>query len=79
MRYVYILQSIKFPERFYVGSTNDITRRILEHNQDKSHYSSIYAPWKLKTYIAFNDEQQAFNFERYLKTSSGRVFSIKRL
>jgi predicted GIY-YIG superfamily endonuclease len=79
MRYVYILQSINFPERFYVGSTNDIARRILEHNQDKSHYSSIYAPWKLKTYTAFTDDKQANDFERYLKTSSGRAFAIKRL
>jgi predicted GIY-YIG superfamily endonuclease len=79
MIYVYILQSIKYPERFYTGSTNDLKRRFAEHNQEKSTHSSCYAPWRLKTYIAFSDEEQAFKFERYLKTASGRAFAIKRL
>ncbi|MBX9831115.1 GIY-YIG nuclease family protein [Candidatus Babeliales bacterium] len=79
MKYVYILQSIEFPEKFYTGLTNDIERRLIEHNQGKTVHTNKYAPWKLKTYIAFDDEQQAFEFERYLKTSSGRAFSIKRL
>jgi predicted GIY-YIG superfamily endonuclease len=79
MKYVYILQSITFPEKFYVGSTNDLKRRMAEHNQGKSTHSNKYAPWRLKTYIAFSDEQQAFEFERYLKTCSGRAFAIKRL
>ncbi len=35
MKYVYILQSIEFPEQFYVGSTTDLERRISEHNQGK--------------------------------------------
>lgn len=79
MKYVYILQSITSPERFYVGLTNDLKRRLAEHNQGKSIHSNKYIPWKIKTYIAFSDEQKAFEFERYLKTSSGRVFSKKRL
>lgn len=79
MKYVYILQSIESPEQFYVGSTTDLERRISEHNQGKSIHSNKYAPWKIKTYLAFDDHQQAFEFERYLKTSSGRAFSKKRL
>jgi putative endonuclease len=79
MQYVYILQSINSPENFYVGLTNDVQRRLLEHNQGKSTHTNKHAPWKIKTYIAFCDQQQAFEFERYLKTSSGRAFAIKRL
>jgi predicted GIY-YIG superfamily endonuclease len=79
MKYVYILQSIKFPEKFYVGSTNDLKRRIDEHNQGKTIHSDKYAPWKLKTGLVFADEQKAVEFERYLKTSSGRAFAKKRL
>ncbi len=79
MHYIYILQSLNFPDKFYTGLTNDLKRRFAEHNQGKSVHSNKYAPWKIKTYIAFSDEQKAFEFERYLKTSSGRAFAIKRL
>ena len=34
-----------------------------------------YRPWRLKTYIAFSDEPRAFQFEKYLKTASGRPFA----
>jgi predicted GIY-YIG superfamily endonuclease len=79
MKYVYILQSIEFPDKFYTGLTNDLKRRLAQHNQEKSVHSNKYAPWKLKTYLVFTDDQQAFEFERYLKISSGRAFAIKRL
>lgn len=79
MIYVYILQSIFSPENFYVGLTKDLRRRFAEHNRGDSIHTSKYMPWKLKTYIAFSDEQSAYEFERYLKTSSGRAFMIKRL
>jgi hypothetical protein len=38
-----------------------------------------YAPWRLKTYIAFSDAQRALVFEKYLKSASGRAFAKKRL
>jgi hypothetical protein len=37
------------------------------------------APWTIKTYAAFSNEQQAFAFEKYLKSPSGRAFAKKRL
>jgi hypothetical protein len=33
----------------------------------------------LKTYVAFSDEKQAFELEKYLKSGSGRAFAKKRL
>ena len=33
----------------------------------------------MKTYVAFSDETQAFAFEKYLKSGSGRAFAKKRL
>jgi predicted GIY-YIG superfamily endonuclease len=77
MKYVYILQSIHFPDKFYTGLTNDLKRRFAEHNHGKSTHSNKYAPWRLKTYIAFDNDLKAFEFEIYLKTSSGRVFAKK--
>ncbi len=79
IKYVYILQSLAEPDRFYVGLTSDLKRRLAEHNAKEVPHTSKYAPWTLKTYVAFSNEQQAVAFERYLKTASGRAFSKKRL
>jgi putative endonuclease len=42
-------------------------------------HTAKFAPWEIKTYIAFMDEKQAFDFEKYLKSASGRAFAKKRL
>jgi hypothetical protein len=42
-------------------------------------HTSKHAPWVIKTYLAFSDEKQAFAFEKYLKSASGRAFAKKRL
>lgn len=77
MFYVYILQSINNPEHFYVGSTCDLKRRIKEHNSGNSIHTNKYKPWYLKGYIAFDDEDKAKKFERFLKTGNGRIFQKK--
>lgn len=79
MKYVYILRSISDSDRYYTGVTGDLKARLAKHNAREVAHTSKYAPWALKTYIAFSDENQAFAFETYLKTSSGRAFCKKRL
>ena len=79
MKYVYILNSFDFPEHFYTGVTEDMTSRLAKHNAKEVPHTSKYAPWKLKVYVAFADGQQAFAFEKYLKSASGRAFAKKRL
>jgi len=79
MIYVYILQSLQQPERYYVGITRNLRSRLSKHNAGEVSHTSKYAPWKVKTYIAFSDEEQAFAFEKYLKSASGRAFAKKRL
>jgi len=78
MKYVYILQSID-REHFYVGITDDLRARLAKHNAGEVPHTSKYLPWRVKTYVAFSDEKQAFNFEKYLKSPSGRAFAKKRL
>ncbi|MCK5174168.1 MAG: GIY-YIG nuclease family protein [Planctomycetes bacterium] len=78
-RYVYILQSQTDPDRFYTGHTDDLDERLNVHNQGKCKHTAKYIPWEIKTAIAFTDKQKALDFERYLKTSSGRAFAKKRL
>jgi predicted GIY-YIG superfamily endonuclease len=41
-------------------------------------YTSDYAPWRLVTFFGFNDKKQALDFEKYLKSHSGRAFAEKR-
>ncbi len=79
MRYVYLLQSEAFAGQRYVGSTSDLRKRIVEHNDGRSPHTSKYAPWRLVTYVAFSNEQKAETFERYLKSGSGHAFARKRL
>jgi predicted GIY-YIG superfamily endonuclease len=76
MRYVYILESLD-SEHFYVGMTDDLRARLVKHNDGEVPHTSKYGRWRIRTYIAFNDEQRAIAFEKYLKSGSGRAFPKK--
>ena len=77
--YVYIIQSKSVTDRFYTGFTENIENRLKDHNSGKDPHTSKYKPWRIKTAIALTDRQKALDFERYLKTLSGRAFAKKRL
>ena len=79
MYYVYILKSVHFPNNFYTGYTSDLKARLDKHNNGKVNHTTKYKPWKIKTYIAFDNEEKAHSFEKYLKSHSGRAFTIKHL
>jgi predicted GIY-YIG superfamily endonuclease len=79
MNYVYILESISFPAETYIGLTDDLRRRLAAHNAGQARHTSKFRPWRLVTYVAFSDRKKAVDFERYLKSSSGRAFAKKRL
>jgi len=79
MHYVYLIENdATVPERYF-GMTSDLRRRLTEHNSGKSTHTAKYAPWHVVTYIAFSNERQASQFERYLKSGSGYAFANKRL
>jgi predicted GIY-YIG superfamily endonuclease len=75
--YVYSIQSKNNPDRYYVGLTTDLERRLEEHNTGKSIHTNRYKPWNLTIYVVFSDKDKAEKFEKYLKTSSGRAFCKK--
>ena len=77
MYYTYILSSLVNPDHFYIGSTSDLKRRLIEHNSGKSIHTNKFKPWKIKNYIAFEDKTSAEEFERFLKSGSGRAFCKK--
>lgn len=78
MYYVYVLQSEK-DKSYYIGATNDLKKRLKEHNLQNTKSTSLKTPYKLKWYCAFLDKQKAYYFEKYLKSSSGFAFRNKRL
>jgi putative endonuclease len=75
----YILQSESDPVHFYVGLTDDLKARLLKHNHGDVPHTSKFRPWRIKTAVAFSDRDRASQFERYLKSASGRAFAKKRL
>ena len=79
MWYVYIIRSINFPKQEYTGATFDLKQRLTDHNAGKSAHTAKFKPWELLWYCAFPDKYKAPNFEKYLKSHSGRAFSRKRL
>jgi predicted GIY-YIG superfamily endonuclease len=62
---------------FYVGSTEDLVARISDHNAGRSTHTAKFRPWTLAWYCAFPTPGKAANFERYLKSASGRAFQKK--
>ena len=77
MIYVYYLQSILHPNKTYVGFTQNVEHRLLEHNSGKSIYTAQFSPWKIIGLFGFNEEKKARIFEKYLKTNAGKIF-LKR-
>ena len=73
--YVYLLESISFPGRRYVGRTSDLHRRLDEHNAGKSPHTSKHRPWRIVAAVWFADETKARAFEAYLKSGSGHAFA----
>ncbi|MBI2524248.1 GIY-YIG nuclease family protein [Candidatus Peregrinibacteria bacterium] len=76
MYFVYVLES-ENQTHWYVGITDDIARRLAEHNTGQSIHTNKYRPWNVRSYVAFEDEMKARAFERYLKSHSGRAFAKK--
>ena len=75
MKYVYLLRSQIAPEQNYVGVTCDLPRRLAEHNACKCRHTRKYAPWSCVLALRFTDDARADEFERYLKSGSGRAFA----
>lgn len=76
--YVYFLQSIK-NGRFYVGFTNNLRKRIEEHNCGAVRSTKPYLPWKLIYYEACLNEQDARRRENYFKTVQGQRLLKRRI
>lgn len=78
MYYVYILKSIK-DENFYTGYSEDLKRRLEEHNKGKVESTKNRRPLQLICYEAYLDKGTAEKREKFLKTSDGKLDINRRL
>lgn len=76
MHYIY---SLKCKDGFYIGCTNDLDDRVKRHKAGQVDATKNRLPIKLDFYIALDNQYKAFNFEKYLKSGSGRAFIKKHL
>ncbi|MFZ2324927.1 MAG: GIY-YIG nuclease family protein [Ignavibacteriaceae bacterium] len=71
---VYVIYSI-IHKKIYVGQTNDLSRRLYEHNNGLlSSYTKRYTPWELLYKEEYNTRSEAVVREKQLKSSRGRAF-----
>ena len=76
--YVYVLKSEK-DNMNYVGYTNNLKKRVSEHNEGKVESTKNRLPLKLIYYEACLNQQDATHREKYLKTYYGKMFIKRRL
>lgn len=58
---------------------SNLENRIRRYLNSEILYTSISLPFKLITHILSIDKYKAYNFEKYLKSGSGKAFAFKRL
>ena len=76
MYYLYILKNKK--GSYYIGTTNNIERRIQEHNNGKSKATKNRGPWNIVYTEKFRTRSQAMKREYYIKSQKSKKF-IKNL
>jgi putative endonuclease len=70
---VYILYSFGI-DRYYVGSTNDLVRRLSEHNRRKGKYTDQGIPWKVVYTETYRDKRNARMREKAIKKRKSRIY-----
>lgn len=77
MFYVYLMQSKK-DGMLYTGSTNDLRRRFVQHNEGKSPSTRTRVPFELPYYEAYKSERDARQREYNLKLRANALNQLKR-
>jgi putative endonuclease len=78
MYYVYVLKSEK-SRQWYTGSTDNLRKRLSQHNKKQSTWTKRGVPWTLIYYEACLDETDAREREKYLKSGFGKKYLTNRL
>jgi putative endonuclease len=76
--YTYVLYSPS-ADRFYIGFTHDLRKRLAKHNNGLNFSTQFSKPWKLIYYESHLNENDARRREKYLKTTAGHQALQKML
>ena len=71
--YTYVTFSEKL-NKYYIGSTTDIERRLLEHNRGKEKFTITGCPWILVYTEVFIELLDARRRELYIKKQKSRKY-----
>lgn len=77
MFFTYILQS-ESSGKYYIGSTDDLTKRLIRHNKGYSKYTKNKGPFKIAYKEGFQTRSEAKKREYYLKSLKSKV-AIEKL
>ncbi|MFA6257082.1 MAG: GIY-YIG nuclease family protein [Candidatus Paceibacterota bacterium] len=77
MYYLYILKSLK-DKKLYTGSTDNLKRRLSEHNNGVNRSTKARRPFELRYYEAYSSEQDARKREYSLKKDGKALAQLKR-
>ncbi len=77
MWYVYVLQNKD--DDWYIGSTRDLQKRILNHNTGKNKSTKYGIPWRIIYCEIGLNQKDARVREKYLKSGMGRRYLKNRL
>jgi putative endonuclease len=78
MFYVYILYSKEF-DKYYIGQTDDIVKRLKRHNCGMVMSTKAYLPWEFKYIEEFASRSEAMKREKFLKKQKSKEFYNKRI
>ena len=74
---MYFLQSLKNND-LYVGSTEDVEKRVALHNAGKVKSTKAYRPWKLLDFEEGESRSVAVKRERFFKTHQQKEILKKK-
>jgi len=78
MHYIYVLKSLK-DNKFYIGYTNDLRKRVELHNAGRVESTKLRKPFDLIYYEASQNKEDALKREKYLKTTYGHRYIYHRV
>lgn len=77
MYYVYVLQSKK-DNKFYIGSTGNLRKRFVDHQNGNVKSTRNRLPFEILCYEAYQNKKISQVREKYLKSSNGHKDLYKR-
>lgn len=76
--YTYVLRS-KHDKKLYIGWTNDLINRMIEHKKGNVESTKFRRPLELVYYEACKSKDKAIEREKALKTGFGRIYLKSRI